>query len=593
METLSITVMKTLAYIGACYRSDLVKYVSYKTAGGVYANKIVKKMEDDGLIARKEVFRSKRGNVEEMNEVSMLTKKGRLEILNWLYDKKENEELEYLHKHIDEFRRDFNSATTEKSEMHLLESRMKLMFMNAGVAVLQKDKPALLELYCKLKRDDSYIFGMEEMYSNLFTTEDCEQLMKDGVLYTMNEYRSFVDEVEDGEGDKLYVSRARGIFLSQNNLYIVYMTKKSQSAAISVKPNGERNLLRTLDKLESITNVKREVENMTRTYKDDYGNAQTTHYQNDIDAIVLTGMDSLVSAMANQGKGGRTSENNDSSGKREMVDVWISSSTTLYNRVYVIPQTTEGINALAYICSTPLEQTHEEATNLLNSSPAFHLTENDSQFPADEFTNEGMFPATYVPAYEVKLLRRLYETDGVVAVITYPDMYEQIAKCIRKPVHFYNADTMERVLRDEVCVYNKRGDIGGVAVITARLKEQGYTVLHKTIEGMYRASGMTKPEFFNKIYYGELDVDEMIRKYIQETSKKQIVVKEKTRRKTKDKRKVATELDVALIPLLKKAGKAKGKSVNKYVAWLVESSREQIEHDAEIYDRGLEKFQED
>lgn len=581
-----IKTMKILAYVGTCYRSDLIRYMTYEQGIRQYTTKIVNELENKGYVVCKQVKRDDKSSVDETYDVVSLTRSGEIELLNKL-EKINKIEGEYLYNFINNFKKDFGKSEVERLTLRLLDSRLKLLVKNASVKIIPPEKPSLSYLYSMLS--SSSPATSNEMYKDTLTKEECQNYLDEGIVYTIGEYREFLNSIDEELSDRTFMSRARGIYVSTNNLYVIYMTRKGNEKLISIRSAGEENIVSSLEStLLRITNVRRPIKNMRRTERNVNGVSIDKYYENNIDAIVISGTSSLVSYMANESSNGKTKESKNK--KKEVGRFWITSTTPMYNHVYVVPNTTEGVNALNYLCTTSMEDRQTEGEQLFESINSFRKSSFDSFFPYDEIRDKEAVPSIYVPVYEVKTLKRLYELRGNVSILTYPDMYEEISKSVRKDdIHFYNAETMKLEDRDKVCIYDHNGNIGGMEVIEKTLHEQGYSIGYKKLQGLYTRSGKSKPEFFNQVYLGELSVWNVIN--MLDLTKDTKLISQETKKKEKNETKaVQVQIPVELMRIIKKAGKGKGQSVTRYVTELVIGNTEKIKEDAQEYETYLKEY---
>ena len=275
-----------LAAVGMCYVADL-QMVGRMYGRDATVSDALKSMRADGYLDEVEL----KGEVSRTVKAVSLTKKGRLELLNVM----DGEEYDYWSKHAKTAERYFHLTDEKKIRRRLENVRAMTMFVCASTPALPKDKPRLSDLYETMMREVVGVPPMkkqtEAKASNIgyrsMTAQECKAMLDEkGVYYTITEYREFCEEYGTASTDTFRGTRARGIFLSDKNCYVIYICKYGDNKMIKVG-RFEQSLLSSLRGLLAITSVERVMPQFSTKVASESGVERTSRVKNEPYAVVI------------------------------------------------------------------------------------------------------------------------------------------------------------------------------------------------------------------------------------------------------------------------------------------------------------------
>ena len=509
-NTLKEKLMSYLMEVGWCYKSDL--YMIGKMNGDESNSiKEIKRMYDDGLIEEKVETNKKRLSVVG------LTKKGYVEIAN-----KMNERGMEMSDEYKKIEKEFHMSRIEALKTKVSDNRIKTMMMISGVHTTPTDKPSLAYLVETIQEKTPAANKRDKVYNDSLTYDQCKEKLSNGIYYTMKEFRDFVDGEEEGTSDMFMGTRARGIFISQNNCFVVYIAEPGNNRLIRVRPESEKRLMRVLMTILRITDVQRDLPMLSkrRISKFDKTEIIDNMIENNVYALVISDRDSLVYSMATGNPRGRIigkdkmltdkrKQDYHDHNNTQAKSLWLKGDGSIYQRMFVTPFTENGIHSLEYLCNTSAEEWYYTSINLFKDKETFEINNDGQHYPAYELS-EQKIPAIYMPVFEVNELYRISNKDYNVTIVTYEDMVNAIARSIRKDVHYYDADTLNKFDDNITLIYDYSGLPKGQKMISDELLKQNQECDYDYYQKLPSTFGYDKTKFYNEVARKRIDLNKLL-----------------------------------------------------------------------------------
>lgn len=560
---------EAMAQCGEAYRSDMIIYMD--CVNGTYGSgqKEIRKWEKNELLTTRYINKKDKSG-DEAYPAIVLTHPGKLFV-------SENElsgDHRTTFRYVEENMKDFNTSDMKQVRVALNDVRIKLLFESAGFPAFTINKPTLKDLYEKLSgrtlgkseiniskiRDDDLYKQVDE--------EEAKEMLETGIYYSISEVKQFLNCFPSIDYDEASRSRARGMFISQNNCFIVFIPHRGENKNIRISRRAEENLQELLGELLKLTDVNRRISSLEnkQTLNDNF-DIQT----NGISAIVIGDTDDIVYKL---GKGlnkasdtGETTEN----------IMWLTNNS-LFKRVYAIPVSVKGVQSIMYLCENRIEDWHEEAKERMENALTIKVYDYDPYFPGAEI--RGGHSVGFMPVYEMNTLYKIKTDKNVYALMVYPDMVKAINKFICKEIHYYDIDTGDLLNRTEtICIQSKSGTPLGRDVLVEEIKKRKLECNLKVIEEAYKQfEYKNKEEFYNAIAKREEGcptLDEII---------DALEPEERKGKKRKKQKRVGIMVDSEFKEELKKAAKAYNLSITKYITRLIQV---QVKNDAKKYEEML------
>lgn len=500
-----LSVLGWLAQFGVCYRSDFVRCIELALDVTVqYAGRLLGNMENDGLVAR---YKTKRDNRDGKNETYEIIK---IASAGW---KLLADSDSYYKEYKDSYEKAAHKSDASEVRKMCTDARVKMMFFLAGAPVFPSMKPSLYHLYSSFAvpaSDYNEEYDHKPLYRDSTSPAECKATLKTGIYYTIAEVREFLNEDSPGQSDTTYVSRARGIFISQTNLFIVYTCRRGNNKMLYLR-TSEKNIIDAIRQLIRITDVRRTVLELSTFGMSSQGERIVrSPYSNDVDALVISDSDALVYAMAMGYPHGtvKPSSTDEPKTKPKWKKNFLDAENEDYARIFVTPYTPSGVDMLSYVCHTSAEQYHKDSVLLMQQINGFTPNGYNQLYPFDE-NGDRKIPAIFFPAYEVKELGRIAKSKGPVAIVTYHNMIDTIAHSVRKEIHYYDADTHEPVTSG-ITLYDGDGHPKGYNMICDVMTEHGFSPNRAQIVGIAKSYGLDPSEFFNRVAAGQIPADEAL-----------------------------------------------------------------------------------
>ena len=581
--------LRILSQAGICYRTDFIKYLAYTMKGNTSsAVRILKSLEKDGDVISYEVLKDAGSKPGDTYAVIKLTAYGRSQAIEMAEG---TEYYEYLKNSTDEIEKSTHRSDPVYIRRWCHDARIMLMFEAAGVRTFESEKPSLEYLYGTIagviEHENKNEFSGR--YRDSLSLAECRQALDDGIYYTIAEFRDFITRYSSKDADIIYATRARGIFVSSKTMFIVYASRRGNERMIKFQ-GSEQRILDAVKRLASITDVERAIPSMSRMELTSTGQlAVKSKYVHHVSALLISDNDAIVYAMSSARAHGIKKEDKSTRRKNftykaNLLDV----NCSLYDRIFVTPCTTAGMDALAYLCSTSVEEYQQYAVDLLSHDSQFTRNISDPLYLYSENTTPPS-PAIYLPAYEIKELAEIAKLKGSVTIVTYPDMFETIAHSIHKKARYYNTDDMSLVPDAFIGIYDETGRLAGYTILLNALKEKGYKNAHNELIGLPRRFGMEQAEFFNDVAEGRITVDEVMKSIRKENLEPDIPVLPVPKQK---KSSITIKVTEDIMADIKKAARGCNVSPTRYIHDLVMSHTDEIKADASAHRERLKEIRE-
>lgn len=589
--TIETAMAELLLQVGQCYKADLLLYGRLLNHGdAVMPTKVLKKMIEEKTVAIREIQKKGKSKVKE---AVALTKRGKTLVLNTLDDAYHNE-------HYREYGADFRTSSPAALRTRFLDARIKVMFAAAGVPVFRSEKPSLSRLIKTMDSGTVTFSETEKAYREITDKEECMELLRNGVYYTIKEVRQFLDEQSPGASDTTYRSRVRGIFLSADKCVMVYISPIGENKIMRLSPEGERNLLKKLREILSITNTERAMLELTRK---DMNKDGSFHLYEDVrkgsvNALMISDTDAMVYAMATGNKNGRIRNTDTEKIQQVRVSaarknrknpryVWLTGNRELYRRVFVTPFTYNGVVSLSYLCHTTAEEWARTSAELVQKSGVFKRNTFNPMYPGTLNTDGTEMPVLFFPIYEVTELAEIAKRTEEVCVITYEDMANVIAHSVKKELRYFDVETMEEIDPDTVMIYDANGYEKGPRMIEAALSEIGKKCSNAEIKRVAGELGMTYIKFCNSVARGGIPVSDVLERM--ELDELPDIVNEKKQSARTDTTSISIVVSNAFASKVKQAAKLHGVNVSAYIKNLIATT---VNEDSRRYDEHIAREKE-
>lgn len=566
-------VLELLCEIGGCYRRDLSLYSEYVNGKYGSGTAILRSLEKEAMLNNRQI--AKQHGSDKYTAVNLSNAGKWYSIHNELCGEEDltKQRIEVSMKH-------FDTHDSEELQKRLLLNRISIAFHIVGVHSIPSDKPSLSCLYETMteklleRSDDQTRFKFtypENLYLEA-TREDCERILEEGVFYTIHEVREFIENYRAGSSDTTLLSRAKGVFISDRQCYVLYSPARGENKNISISSAGEKRLLSAIEPILQFTNVSRQMPSLVSKKMTYDGKIESTPVPYNMPyAIVISDGAQMVYKLSHKYKI-KLGEKDE----RTLAE-WLTGNEDLYKKVYNVPFNAIGLDSLQYLCTTPLEDWQNEMLTVFGESPDMEITGNFADFPAVEKKTKALM--TYFPVYEINTLEYIMKADYEIGMFTYSDMVETILKTVGKNILIYDIETRQRiVLVDQYAEYGKNGKYAGVTKITNTLADRELQAKMSDINALPKQYEMAPQVFFNAVNSGEIDIEEVISNLETKPLKSKYV-------RRSDEQIVMT-CNKQLKKQVQDAARYYGASVSSYIRRLIE---DRVAEDAEKYREELKK----
>lgn len=560
-----------LMMLGECYEADL-RLMARTWGSASNAKLVVRKMLASGDVTIREIRKS----ADDVVTSVALSKAGRLKTLDALNDG-------YWNAHWEDARKPFRISDVNQLTRRLNDNRIAVMMTLAGVAALPYEKPTLYRMAqaCGAILPER-VGSANDYYNDAMSDDECKALMTKGVYYTAAEVRDFINESGNGaEADVTYASKARGVFVSDATMYIVYMAQPGDNRIISVRAFAEQRFLESLKPILAVTNVGRPLLPLPRCAINERTNERKVigYAHGEPYALIISDGDALVYSTANGGPRGKPvgSAVNDMKINPGSVR-YINGAGPLYSRVFAVPHTPNGLSILRYITSASVEDWLNASAEVIGAIPGAVPSPASAMYPCTVDVDGDALPAIYMPAYECHELYQIAKRGKRVVIVTYRDMLNAIAHSVRCDAVYYDTDTMARIDDGDVPVYALNGEVAGVDALKSELARRGLAPSPAALKELPGAFGYENPtRFWNDVARGVIDVSEAADACTATeagTGKRHYV----------HRAQISMPVSAEYSAQIRKAAKYNGLSVSAY---LKKITHDQVSADAKAYDAML------
>lgn len=383
-----------MAYLNQVYKSDfLMLTFDYSNNGSQMARELL----DNGYLKEREVPKS---NGTGTTKVISITHKGR----KYLVDKFDDH---IFLKSASDIQRPWNTSDPEKLNKKLIQNRLKAMFYMAEANVLEFEKPPLAALYYGVY-DRAYEASYDEyLYDN---ESDPKSALDSGIFYDFTEINKAIGKIYGPSGqDSIKQSRIKGVYISKKKVVFCYIANEYRNRPIKVNVSSES---RAIDFLINF-----------------FAKIVSRHKP---EAMVLATGNILVDKMCS-----------DDFIKQNRKDEIIGWHTALFEKVYVIPHSTNGTFSLYDAIRYDYDTWKNISYELFDSFGFVERIEkvgNPNFIGINQKTGRRII---YLPYYDVKLLKLLNEFHDTIDIIAPPEMINTIANIVKRDNTYYDTEANE------------------------------------------------------------------------------------------------------------------------------------------------------
>lgn len=519
-DILSTKAIELLNKSTMLYKNDLYMYITILSTRQ-NASRIIQRFESEGIIDYKNID----GKV-----ACYLTRTARKD---------------YELKKIDN--KEFHTTDELTLSRRLEENTIKLLFSLCNIPTYEDEKISLEDVRATM-------LGVDKKKS--FNYEDVNDYLKKGAYYTKKEWFSFINSVSSGKSDTCEGSRFKGVYVSKNNCYFVFIPERGDNKILKVNYEKEANLKASAQVLNNFTNIYRDIPELYsyRQSKNEPGKMiPASKVKNEPFALVISDGNAQVYSMAMGNPSGlikgidfsslvekkkvaaerRAEEEADrisnaiigaarAKAKVKYGQVFLDAYNDIYSHMFVASRNYSGVRAINYLCNNTLESWKNESIELFKTNPKYFTKTSSPIYPYVELVQGRKIPAIYLPVYDVKMLKRIAENDFIPTIVTFEDMIETIAHSTRKHHRFYDADfylndvrTVANLFdRDSTFIYDYSGYTKGELMVRQYLEEKGKEATNRYIyaklPSMFGYELATS--FYNSIARNELDIKKVAAK---------------------------------------------------------------------------------
>lgn len=411
------------------------------------------------------------------------------------------------------YSRDFHTTDEDVLSRRLQENTIKVLFSICDIPVFENEKIPLEDLRNSILR----------INKSPLQTEQAKSFLEKGAYYTSKEYVKFVNSVSPGKSDTFVGSRFKGIFVSNNNCFFVYMPERGDNKILRINYEKEKNLKASAEVFKNFTNIYRDVQQLY-TYKPSKSNPSklipASKVVNEPFALVVSDGNAQVYSMATGNPSGliknvdfskiidkkkraaelRAEEEADKENRLQLGiartaakvkygQMFLDAYNDIYKHLFVVPRNINGARALNYLCYNTLEDWYYESLDLFKTNPKYFRKSTNPVCPYVELVDNRKIPAIYLPVYDACILRSISEKEYNPTIVTYEDMLDTIAHSTRKKHRFYDADFYKDDVRtvaslfdeDSIHSYDYSGYTKGELKIRQYLEDHELESLDKNI----------------------------------------------------------------------------------------------------------------
>lgn len=429
-----------------------------------------------------------------------------------------------------------NKSYTSKSIQHqCMSSRILISMMCAGVCVF--NKPSLYYLFSVLSKENSIYHLMSSPayksceiisssdYNDTLSVRELDNLLEKGIFYSDKEVRSFFTRLYAKSESTGYSTRFAGIFINKEKILVIFLQRPGSSKVITYNKKAMLEILESLNPLDLITSAYRELPGFgDKNYYGVRETARSSPY-----ALIISNGNSLIYSSVIGKKGGhveagsindgydarrlaREKKENDilDNSHQTVLRADLDSPKRVFNRVFVIPFSYEGMGQLNYLLHTSVEGWYENNRSFFSASRRFTCQDKDSPvldrlFPGKDSSNNNS-PSTYLPVCELNILRYLHDKKEDYSIITQESLSEAFAKsCRLDKIKIYSVDLITRQLKEkELTRYAKSGYPAGQDKLIQFLARNNQCYSEQEYRNLPTLFNLSHAEFWNQVDDGKI-----------------------------------------------------------------------------------------
>ena len=560
-------IMQILSELGCCYRRDIALYCDYTNGKLDSGTGLLRNLKKQDMISERKI--PKETNSGKYLAVNFSYAGKWFAIRHELYDDEEETK-----RRIEESSSFFDTHDMEDVKKRLLINRISLAFESIGVPSLPSEKPSLASLYTLMtgnvleNTEDKvkYFFLHSDEDYKIISEDEFPMFLESGIFYTIHEIRDFIERMDSGKSDVVLRSRARGIYISKNQCFVIYAQRRGRNKNIAIETRVEKDLVKFLEPIIRATNIVRELPTMQEKTLDYKGEvARQLVPSNHPQAIVIGDGEKMHFSLS------RRLSIKDADGNESSFREWLTSNKELYDYVFSVSFNAIGLDALSYLCTTTIENWQQEMLSRFSQTSQLLPNEQSPMFPYLDKTSQALM--TYMPVYEINTLEKIKNANYPCGVFTYPDMVETISKITGKKLTYYDLDTCQPIqLGNNTGQYDDKGNFAGVAKINAYLASEKLQAKKSDINKLPKKYGMSPEEFFNQVADGRINVRDVSEQLETSELKRSYTVR--------GKEQVSITCDREFKKDIKDAARYYGISVSRYIKRLVS---DKVKEDAKNY----------
>ena len=561
-----------LMELGSIYKSDASLYMGYILGNRIAGAEVIQNAKKNGLLAVRNISSDR---TRKQYPVITTTHDGKWECVRKELCQDEEETL----RRIEASDKDFDTHDLKDLNTLLMDARIRLAFEAVGIPAVPLHKPTLEKLYQDLSgriitpfdQGTRYRYTRDASFYQEYGYGSSQQLIETGVFYSISEVRRFLESWHHETMEKLFATRARGVYISKDKICPVYVSPRGDNRNFYIKVNAELALLDELEILFEITEADRLLPELADQHYVNGQKKKTAIPENRFDAIIIGDTDNLVTRLVRKPK---------TKSGEDITANWLTGNQSMFGRVFEIPFTMTGLDSLAYITCHSIEDWHEQMTVWFDQHNGFDRDDRYGIYPAT--CGKGRILATYMPVYDCNQIESIRDHEFSVAIVTYSDMVPVLHKALARPVRYFDILTGHELtaLTEETGSYDKAGKLKGFSMVRISLAQSGKDFRMESMKKLAEDRNVTLVEYSDMIERGEIPLSEVI---------SLIDTVDKKRRSGKNSEHISFLVDRQFRKNLEDAARAYHLSISEYIRIVI--SR-QVAEDAKLYRKQKEEDRE-
>lgn len=441
-----------MVYLNQLYKSDALSLIDDSNNNN---SKIVKTMVQKGWLNEREI--AKVGATKETATVVAITYEGRKYLAKKFKDK-------FYTEIAREVQKPWNTSDPKALHRKLADNRLKTAFINAGAWVLPPDKPTLTNLYNMAYGKDT---DEDEYYDN---TLPLDEVLQNGVYYSVDEIRSFVERVSGESAYDIFQSaKFRGVYINNEVTALCYISNIQKNKRVKVTYNVEKRAVKVIMSLISPINS-----------------------VSDLDAIVISSGNALAEMMC------------PSSNDKPTIISLIDWNTDIYHSVHVFPRTKLGIDSLNYMTTHNYDAWKDDCYTIFNNipfmEPIYEHIASPQLLGRNHITHNR---AIFLPWFDLSAINFVMKFHEPIDIVTREDMAQTIANIIRKPINFYDLEGNTILTQIPYHKQTEKKRISHMVSVPVSLSREDKT----KIKQIAKINGQTISSYIRSVLKTSIDAD--------------------------------------------------------------------------------------